>query len=294
MKEYLKYFVGLTALFVLFVSLQSRAHLVFANDLVLKKIREVEQRLGGARIGMATYDLGSGKRIQYNSDNLFPLSSTFKVFLCGAVLRKVDMGKENLLRRIEYSKKQIVPYSPITEKNIPGGMTVGELCHSTITMSDNTAANLILRTIGGPAGFTAFMRDIGDKVTRIDRRETKLNEGKPGDIRDTTTPDAALASLHKLLFGKVLSARSQQQLAAWMIQDQVASALFRKHLPKDWKIGDKTGAGGYGSRSIIAVIWPPKRKPILTALYITENKASFKERNKAIADIGRVLFEGNP
>lgn len=288
MQANFKYF-GVLLVFC-FVSIQMQTFKVFAQDLV-QKIKEVEQRLGGARIGVATYDLGSGKRIEYNAENLFPLTSTFKVFLCGSVLRKVDEGKESLLRRIKYTKGQIVSYSPVTKHRILSGMTIGELCHSTVTMSDNTAANLLLQTIGGPVGFTNFMRNIGDKVTRLDRKETELNQAKPGDVRDTTTPKAALSSLHKLLFGKVLSDQSQQQLASWMMQDQVADALFRKHLPKGWKIGDKTGAGGYGSRSIIAVIWPPTRKPILAALYITESEASFKERNAAIADIGQVIFE---
>ncbi|MGH1352943.1 MAG: class A beta-lactamase [Methyloligellaceae bacterium] len=290
MKNNIKYLNRLAVSLILFAILQFQNHIVFAQEPILKKIKEVEQRLGGARIGMATYDLETGKRLQYNADQLFPLSSTFKVFLCGAILGKVDKGKEKLSRTVRYSREQIVSYSPVTKDNIPNGMTVGELCHSTVTMSDNTAANLLMETIGGPGGLTDFMKDLGDKITRIDRWETELNQGKPEDVRDTTTPNAALTSLHKLLFGKILSERSKQQLATWMIQDQVAASLFRKNLPEGWKIGDKTGAGGYGSRSIIAVIWPPKRKPVIATLYITGNKASFKERNMAIADIGQALF----
>ncbi|OMH39286.1 class A beta-lactamase [Motiliproteus sp. MSK22-1] len=265
-------------------------HSVQAQEEFQKKIAAIESKLDG-RIGVAILNLHSGDKWTYKADSRFPVSSTFKVQLCGAILAKVDAGKESLNRPITFKKSEIVSWSPITEKRVQTGMSVGELCEATITMSDNTAANLLLDMIGGPQGLTMFLRKIGDDITRLDRWETKLNEGVPGDLRDTTTPTAALGTLEKLLFGKVLSMSSRKQLTDWMINDKVADDLLRTSLPEGWKIGDKSGAGGYGSRSIIAFIMPPNKGPTLVTIYLTENEVDFSTRNRMIAEIGRLIVE---
>ena len=158
-----------------------------------------------------------------------------------------------------------------------------------MSYSDNTAANVVFDAIGGSTGFNAYMRSIGDEETRLDRKEPELNEGTPGDLRDTTTPNAIVSSLRKILLGDVLSASSRSELTQWMLDDQVAGALLRSSLPSDWKIADKTGAGGYGSRSIVAVIWPPSKKPVVVGIYITQTQASLQASNQAIARIGAVF-----
>jgi beta-lactamase class A len=100
-------------------------------------------------------------------------------------------------------------------------MTVGELCEATVTLSDNTAGNLILASFGGPAGLTAFFRTLGDDISRLDRIETELNtHDHPGDVRDTTTAAAMLENLRKLLLTDVLSPRSRSQLAGWLITNK--------------------------------------------------------------------------
>ncbi|VDA68393.1 blaTEM-84_1_AF427130 [Klebsiella pneumoniae] len=181
--------------------------------------------------------------------------STFKVLLCGAVLSRVDAGQEQLGRRIHYSQNDLVEYSPVTEKHLTDGMTVRELCSAAITMSDNTAANL-LTTIGGPKELTAFLHNMGDHVTRLDRWEPELNEAIPNDERDTTMPAAMATTLRKLLTGELLTLASRQQLIDWMEADKVAGPLLRSALPAGWFIADKSGAGERGSRGIIAALGP--------------------------------------
>lgn len=157
--------------------------------------------------------------------------------------------------------------------------------------SDNTAANLVLNAIGGPSSVTGFVRGLGDTITRLDRTETTLNEATPGDPRDTTTPNAMVNNLRKLVLGDTLSDSSRDKLISWLRGNRVSDNLLRAAVPQDWKIGDRSGAGGYGSRSITAVLWPPNRKPLVLAIYITETGATFDERNSAIADIGRVVVK---
>lgn len=267
------------------------APLYAGDNVILETIRDIESRLGG-RIGISIHDTGSGQRWEHRADERFPLSSTFKPFACAAVLTRIESGTERLHRVIEITDKDLVSYSPITEKRVNTvGMTIAELCEATITLSDNTAGNLILESIGGPKAFTDYMRTIGDDTSRLDRWETDLNEGTPGDKRDTTTPRAAAASLSRLLLGQTLSVSSREQLTTWMENDKVAAALLRSTLPEEWRIADKTGAGGHGARSIIAVIWPPAREPLVISIYMTENDASFAERNQAIAEIGASIVE---
>lgn len=245
-----------------------------------------------SRAGFAAFDLESGQRWEYQANQRFAMSSTFKTLACAALLHRVDTGEEQLDREVSFSASDLVTYSPVTEQYADRqALTISELCEAALTMSDNTAANLILQALGGPETVTAFTRMLGDDVTRLDRWETELNEATPGDHRDTTTPNAMAKNLQRLLLGDVLSVESRDQLFDWLKRNQVADELFRDGLPDGWIIADRTGAGGFGSRSITAVIWPPERQPIIVALYLTQTEASFSARNEAIAEIGAAIIE---
>ncbi|MFG6668124.1 class A beta-lactamase [Halomonas sp. HNIBRBA4712] len=244
-----------------------------------------------ARVGFAAHDLQTGQRWAYNADHRFALSSTFKTLACADLLYRVDKGERVLDEEIVISREDLVTYSPVTEHRVDESMTLDALCEATLTTSDNTAANLILQALGGPGAVTALTRVLGDDTTRLDRFETQLNEAQPGDIRDTTTPNAMVHNLTELLLGDTLSRGSREQLREWLVGNQVADDLFRASLPDGWVIADRTGAGGFGSRSITAVIWPPEREPLVVAFYITETGASFEARNEAISRVGAALVE---
>lgn len=265
--------------------------LMAQDDNLLTEVDRIERQLD-ARVGFAAYDLETGQRWEYNADQLFAMSSTFKTLACASLLQRVDEGNEQLERRVKVSASDIVTYSPVTEAYADNReISLFELCEATMTTSDNTAANLILQAIGGPQAVTEFVRELGDSVTRLDRWETELNEATPHDERDTSTPNAMVSNLEKLVVGNALSPQSKNQLREWLVNNEVADGLFRSHMPDEWVIGDRTGAGGFGSRSITAVIWPPEREPTIVAFYITETDASFEERNSAIAELGSVIIE---
>ena len=249
-------------------------------------VAAVEQRLR-ARVGMTILDTGAQRRWTHRASERFPLCSTFKLLAAAAVLARVDQGRESLERRVLYERSDLVAYSPITEPRAGGGMTIAELCEAAVTLSDNTAGNLLLKSLGGPQGITDFARSVGDVVTRLDRWETDLNEATPGDPRDTTSPEAMATTVETLVSGQRLSPRSTAQLVAWMESSKTGDAKLRAGLPKDWRTGDKTGAGAHGSLNDVAVTWPPHRKPIVIALYITETAATTDEGNAAMAEIAR-------
>src|SRR5262245_55080415 len=176
------------------------------------RILSIEQRTG-APIGVAALDTGSSKRLDYRSEERFPMCSTFKFLAAAAVLKGVDDGKEKLDRFVPYEAKDILEYAPVTKAHLnEGGMTLDALCAAAIEQSDNTAGNLLLDTIGGPGGLTNFARSTGDETTRLDRKEPELNSAIPGDERDTTTPAAMCADMQRFVFGSVLSESSRHQL----------------------------------------------------------------------------------
>jgi beta-lactamase class A len=249
----------------------------------------LERRYGG-RLGVAILDTAAGGRsIARRGNERFPLCSTFKVLAAALILSRVDAGKERLDRRIVYGKDQLVTYSPVTEKHAGGdGLTLGEVCEAAITLSDNTAGNLMLDSFGGPAALTAYVRSLGDTVTRLDRHETELNEAKPGDPRDTTSPVAMVITLRKTLLGDALSASSRKQLTAWLLANKTGDKRLRAGVPKGWRVGDKTGSGERNATNDVAIIWPPGRAPILVAAYYVEARGTADDRNAVIAEVGRL------
>jgi beta-lactamase class A len=259
-----------------------------ADDTELVLLRDVDalERRHGGRLGVAILNGTNG--IGRRDDERFALCSTFKFLAAAFVLARVDRGEESLNRRVLYSKSDLVTYSPTTEKHVESGLTIGEICEAAMVLSDNTAGNLLLDSFGGPAGLTSFMRSLGDTVTRLDRRETELNEATPGDPRDTTTPHAMLEVLRRIVLGSVLSPSSREQLTAWLVANRTGDKRLRAGVPKAWRIGDKTGSGSNNATNDIAVIWPAGRAPILVTAYYAEAHANDDERNAVLAEVGQL------
>jgi len=254
-----------------------------------ERLREIEQKSGG-RLGVAILDTASSATLTHRADERFPMCSTFKLLAAAAALARVDRKDDALDRRISFGKDDLLEYAPVTTARVrEGAMTLGELCEAAITISDNTAANLILATLGGPAGLTAYARSIGDELTRLDRTEPTLNEAIPGDVRDTTTPAAMLNNLKQLLLGKALSPALRDTLTAWLVANKTGDARVRAGVPAGWRVGDKTGSGNHGTTNDVAIVWPNRRAPILIAAYLTETAVESALRDGAIADVARIV-----
>ncbi len=246
----------------------------------------MEKQLG-LRIGLAALDTGSGNSIFYRESERFLMCSTFKVMLVAAILARVDAAKEHLDRVIHYQKSDLLEYAPETTKNLARGMSVQALCAAAVMVSDNTAANLLFTSIGGPGEVTRFVRNLGDSRTRFDRIEGALNV-PDGDL-DTTMPSAMIANLKDILLGKALSAASRKQLTDWMIACNTGLTRLRGGLPAGWKAGDKTGSGS-SALNDVAILWPPgNRAPVLVCAYTVGNKPNDTADERALADIGRIV-----
>jgi beta-lactamase class A len=252
-------------------------------------IARVETESGG-RLGVAVLDTLTDARFGHRADERFPMCSTFKLLAAAAILARVDAKQERLDRLIEFAGADVVVNSPVTKDHVGSpGMSLEELCEAAMTMSDNTAGNLLLASLGGPEGLTAYARSLGDTVTRLDRIEPELNEATPGDVRDTTTPAAMVANMRALTLDKALSATSREQLVRWLIGNKTGDTRLRAGLPAGWRIGDKTGSGERGTTNDVGVFWPPDRAPVIVSIYLTQTAASPTQRNATLAAVGRAV-----
>ena len=239
---------------------------------------------------MSVVDNHSGLASAWRGNERFPMCSTFKFLAAALVLSRFDQGQEQLSRRIAVQAFDIVPYSPATQPRVGDvPMTTAEFCEAVVTLSDNATANLLLSSFGGPEGLTAYARSLGDEFTRLDRVEPDLNEATPGDPRDTTTPDGMWKTMQKIVLGPALSPASCEQITRWPIANKTGDKKLRAGLPAGWRAGDKTGGGGYGTNNDIAVLWPPGRVPVVVTCYLTQSSADLGVRDRAIAEVGRVV-----
>ncbi|MEU4345973.1 class A beta-lactamase [Streptomyces sp. NPDC023838] len=249
--------------------------------------KELERKYG-ARLGVYAVNTGDGREVAYRDGERFAYASTFKALAAGAVLWKYSLN--GMTKVVKYSKDDLVANSPVTEKHVETGMTLGELCDAAVRYSDNTAGNLLFDALGGPKGLQSALRQTGDAVTHVDRREPDLNQWAPGTVRDTTTPRALAQDLRAFALGDRLGPAERAQLTRWLRTNTTGDELIRAGVPKGWTVGDKTGAGGvYGIRNDIAVVWPPDSAPIVMAILTNRGTRDADYDNKLIADAAAVV-----
>ncbi|MBK5472881.1 MULTISPECIES: class A beta-lactamase BlaIII [Bacillus] len=241
-----------------------------------------------AKLGIYALDTGTNQTVAYHADDRFAFASTSKSLAVGALLRKNSL--EALDQRITYTHEDLSNYNPITEKHVDTGMTLKELADASVRYSDSTAHNLILKQLGGPSEFEKILREMGDTVTTSERFEPELNEVHPGETHDTSTPEAIAKTLQSFTLGTALPIEKRELLVDWMKRNTTGDKLIRAGVPKGWEVADKTGAGSYGTRNDIAIIWPPNKKPIVLAILSNHDKEDAKYDDKLIADATKVVL----
>lgn len=244
-----------------------------------------------ARLGVYAVDTGTGTgaAVEHRADERFAYASTFKALAAAAVLDQTTPAQ--LDRVVPYTVTDLVTHSPITEQHAGPSMTLRDLADAPVRHSDNTAANLLLRELGGPAGFEAALRAVGDQVTDPERVEPDLDEAVPGDVRDTSSPRALATSLRAYALGDVLAEDDRAALTGWLRGGTTGDALIRAGVPAGWVVGDKTGAGGYGTRNDIAVLWPPDGDPVVLAVLSDRSEPDGEHDDALVADATRVAVD---
>lgn len=260
------------------------------SDSIQKELVALEVQSGG-RLGISAINTANNITIQYRANERFPFCSTGKVIVVAAILHNSEKNPDLLEKKITYSQADIDKsgYAPIAKQHITDGMEIGELCQAAIEYSDNTAMNLLMKTLGGPSAITTYARSINDQTFRLDRWEPELNTAIPGDTRDTTTPNAMANSLKELTLGNSLALSQQKQLQNWLKNNTTGNTKIRAGIPKGWIVGDKTGNGSYGTTNDIAVIWPPRCPPIIMVAYLTQKEKNSIKHDEIIASATRLV-----
>jgi beta-lactamase class A len=256
----------------------------------------LEARVGG-RLGVLMLDTASGRMTGHRYDAAFAMCSTFKLALAAAVLQQADQGRLKLDAALHYTQADMVAHAPITGPNLAkGAMRIIDLAEAAQKTSDNVAANLLIKHLGGPAAITAIFRSWGDDVTRLDRYDPDLNNVPPGEARDTTTPHAFARSMANVLTDeRILKPASRDILLQWMVDTNTGMRRIRGGLPPSWKSGDKTGTANSANfnnkTNDVAIFWPPERPPVIvTAFYEADGKYEVtRDADQAVlADVGRI------
>ncbi|VDG97190.1 Beta-lactamase precursor [Lysinibacillus sphaericus] len=217
-----------------------------------------------AQLGVYAIDTETNRTVEYQPNERFAYSSTFKPFAAAILLKQNSL--EDLEKVVTYTNDDLVPYSPVTEKHVDTGLTLLKINEAAIRKSDNTAGNLLLEAIGGPDKFEQALHDIGDDVTQPERYEIELNKFTPGNKRDTSTPRAMATNLKKVALSDFLTDDKRELLINWMTGNESGDPLIRAGAPEEWVVVDKSGAGTYGTRNDIAIVWPPNKEPIVIAI----------------------------
>lgn len=251
----------------------------------------MEAEIGGV-IGVYATNIATGEALGHRADERFAFASTFKPLLVAAVLAEADAARLSLERRLGLEGIEIQPHSPIVGALGSGEMPrVATLCEAAITVSDNTATNLLLDLVGGPAGLTRFLRAHGDDVTRLDRYEVALNTNLDGDLRDTSTPRAMSASYARFVLGDALSAASRRRLEQWLVSSRTGGKRLRAGLPAAWRAGDKTGYGANAAVNDVAVAWPAGGGPLVITVFMSGSGEDVATLNAVHARIAGLVAE---
>ncbi|MBJ8343070.1 class A beta-lactamase [Antrihabitans sp. YC2-6] len=245
----------------------------------------------GARLGVFALDTTTENSVAHRQDERFAMASTFKGLACGALLSEHPLSTGYFDQVVHYTRDELVEYSPVTETRVDTGMTAAELCDAAITVSDNTAGNQILKLLGGPEALTAYLRSIGDSVSRLDRWEPDLNAATPGDERDTTTPAALAADYRALVVGEALAEPEQQQLKAWLLANTTGAERIRAGIPASWTVADKTGSPRYGGANDVGIVWTDTGEPIVISILSTKPAEDAKADNGLVADATQIVVE---
>lgn len=259
----------------------------------LEDLRKLEASFRG-RIGAFALDTATGATISYRERERFGMASTHKAMVAAAILDKAHRTDPGLLGRlVRWGRGDLVPGSPVTGKHTATGLTVARLCEAAVTASDNTADNLLLKQIGGPAGLTGYFRSLADPISRLDRWEPELNDWSPGEERDTTTPALMGRNLSQVTIGRALAEPERTRLVGWLRANTTGDRRIRAGLPKDWTVGDKTGTPGtYGGAHDIAIAWPPTGKPLIIVVYTDRRSANAASDDSVVASTATLLMRG--
>ncbi|WAC59307.1 class A beta-lactamase [Brevundimonas sp. SL130] len=250
-------------------------------------LSDLEARHGG-RLGLAALDVGGGRRVLWRAQERFPFCSTFKAFLAAATLERVQRDEEQLDRPVRITAADLIPHAPTTEKAVGRTLTIRELMQAAVELSDNPAANILIREMGGIAVWRSWWPTFGDTTTVISRLEPDLNTALPNDPRDTCLPEQTLANIREMAFSDRLTPENDALLNGWLTATTTGPNRIKAGVPEGWTVAHKTGTGANGTANDVAMLTPLSGAPVIVAAYFSgATEATDDQRDAVIAEATR-------
>ena len=249
----------------------------------------LEERFNG-RMGFAF--VTDGAFGHWRGHERFVYCSTFKMFLAAAMLQRAQKGLEDIERLVPITQADMISHAPITKPAVGGSLSVKALMKSTVEESDNPAANILIREMGGLDQLRQFYRSLGDTTTRVDRLEPQMNL-LDGD-KDTILPMQSVHNIQRLFLSEAspLVSEHQRLLLEWMVATPTGQKRIKAGAPSDWTVAHKTGTGGYGPTHDIGILYPVEGAPIVLAAYFHgSTSSSADQRENAIAEATRQMLD---
>lgn len=254
-----------------------------------EQLSHLEKKFNG-KIGVYAIDTNNNQIIAYRANERFPIQSTMKLIAVAALFKQSNSDKNLLQEKIIYTKKDLIYWHPITGTNVDKGMSLEALAEAAMSYSDNTAANLIIKKLGGPAAITNFAHSIGNQTFNIEHYEGSLNSN-PASLQDTSTPKDMAISVEKLMLDSLLTRTQKAELTIWMQNNTTGYKRIRAGVPIGWTVADKTGSGDYGIANDIGILWSPLCKPIVLAIYTIQSQQNAKSRDDIVASTTSIILD---
>lgn len=294
---------------------------------VRAEIANISKSIDGV-VGVAAWRLdGRGARVLVNADQQYPMASTFKVPIAGTVLSQVDSGRLKLDQLVPVDPNMVVDSEGLAETfHHPGvSVSVENLLELMLTVSDNTATNMLEKLVGGPAVVTQWVRSQGIAGLRVDRdtagmirdfyglppgpsfpasleaglksnpnleeKGDKPDAAFDNDPRDTSSPTAMAELLERIYTGKALSPSSTNLLREIQERNTTGKARIRARLPQGTTVAEKTGTIGGTVNNVGVISLPNNAGKLIVAVFIKKSSKPVEDRERVIADISRALYD---
>jgi len=306
---------------------------LFDREKLTVQFQEVADRAKPGTLGVAIQDLTTGQIISFNGETRFPLQSAFKAPLGAAVLAEVDAGRLKLDEMLTIRDVDLSPPPSAIADAWPGrtDYAVGELLERAVGDGDNTAADLLMKRIGGPGAVTAWLQGRKVNALDVDRYERQLQPDMYGmasfragwkgeaayraaletipaaqrrratlaylaDPRDTATPLAALRFLEALNQGELLSPASTRRLVAIMGASRGGSGRLGAALPDGASLAHVSGTArtDLGFTPVVndvGIYTLEDGRRFSVAVFLSGTSLNPEERDRVIADVGRIMIK---
>ncbi|WP_395167668.1 class A beta-lactamase [Francisella salimarina] len=261
-----------------------------ANIQISNSLHNLEKQYGG-KIGVYTINRNDNSNFSHNQSFYFPICSTYKFLVVGAILKQSMTNKNLLNEKIKILSNQVVGYSPITKEHINQTMTVSQLSRAAI-QSDNTATNLLIEKLGGLSKLNKFILSLHDHATKVAGLEPIANQVNLTTNQNKTTPKIMARDINKLAFSNnILDKKHRLLFKKWLLGNDSDDNRIAAEIPDEWDVGNKTGTCAYGSTNDVAIIWPDDDRAIIMAIFYTQSQENAKPNSKIIREVTKILLD---